>query len=554
MAIIRRDINGASRGVYDLVIIGGGIHGVMLALEASIRGLKALLVEQGDFGASTSYNSLRILHGGFRYLQHADLPRLYTSVNERRWFLKHFPNHVAPLGCLMPLYGQGPRRALVMRAALKVYDVLTRHRNDGLPEHQWVPDGRVLGPAETLAHCEVVPKTHLEGGALWYDGFMPDSQRILIGALRWAAEYGLTALNYVRATGLLKVSKDTVAGIAACDARTGTELQFSARVVVNAAGPWGRDVARAFDRDNPALFRSMLAWNVLFDRPAISAFGIAAAAPGPGAHTYFIVPWKERMLAGTGHAPWLSLRKKPAPTRAQLDAFCFDLNLALPGLHITSRDIVHVFCGLQSATTEGGTEFAKREIISDHSENGGPKGFYSISGIKFTTARKLAERTIEKLFPAVAAQRLAWHAQCPPPADALAATGVCAFDWFPDIADQRWAVPFVNIARQEAVVHLDDLVLRRSGLGDNPARAMAVGADLCRQLGWDGPRARAEIERLRNHFAWMPDPTSGAPEQRPPASRVEPCGGSRRATQGQHSETMASHFSTHKAFGDKNCW
>jgi glycerol-3-phosphate dehydrogenase len=511
MAVIKRDINAACRGAYDLIIIGGGIHGVMLALEASIRGLKALLVEQGDFGASTSYNSLRILHGGFRYLQHADLPRLYASANERRWFLKYFPNHVAPLGCLMPLYGQGPRRPLIMRAALKAYDVLTRHRNAGMPPHQQVPDGRVLGSAETLGHCNVLRKNNLKGAALWYDGFMPDSQRILIGALRWGTEYGLTALNYVRATGLLRVDSDTLAGIAACDAQSGAELHFQAKVVVNAAGPWGRDVARAFDRDNPALFRSMLAWNVLFDRPAISAFGIAAAAPGPNAHTYFVVPWKERLLAGTGHAPWLSSQKTPAPTRGQLDAFCADLNLALPGLRIAARDIVHVFCGLQSATQDGGTEFAKREIILDHAQNGGPRGFYSISGIKFTTARKLAERTIEKLFPAVARQHPAWHTRCPPPADALAATGVCAFDWFPDIADQRWAEPFLCIAGQEAVVHLDDLVLRRSGLGDNPARAMAVGADLCRRLGWDGPRAATQIERLRNHFAWMPDSTFSAP-------------------------------------------
>ncbi|MEJ2083967.1 MAG: FAD-dependent oxidoreductase [Acidobacteriota bacterium] len=99
-----------SRDSYDLLIIGGGIYGACLSLEASRRGLSSLVLERDDFGGATSWNSLRILHGGLRYLQHLDLKRFRESVAERRWFSFWFPELVRPLPCLMPLYGKSRGR------------------------------------------------------------------------------------------------------------------------------------------------------------------------------------------------------------------------------------------------------------------------------------------------------------------------------------------------------------------------------------------------------------------------------------------------------------
>jgi glycerol-3-phosphate dehydrogenase len=101
---MERQIHLYSERDYDLIIVGGGIYGAMLALESVFRGLKPLLLEKSDFGAATSFNSLRIVHGGLRYLQTLDLPRHFESVRERRWFLRNFPDHVRPLPCLMPLF------------------------------------------------------------------------------------------------------------------------------------------------------------------------------------------------------------------------------------------------------------------------------------------------------------------------------------------------------------------------------------------------------------------------------------------------------------------
>ena len=118
MSKISRDIAAAAAEKYDLIIIGGGIYGVMLALEAGQRHKRALLLEKEDFGGATSLNHLRTIHGGLRYLQSLDLPRFFESVRERRWFLTNFPALVQVLPCLMPLYGRGLKRPSIMRAAL----------------------------------------------------------------------------------------------------------------------------------------------------------------------------------------------------------------------------------------------------------------------------------------------------------------------------------------------------------------------------------------------------------------------------------------------------
>ena len=126
---IERDIAKAKSKNFDAIIIGGGFYGVMIAYEASCRGLKTLLLEKGDFGSATSFNSLRIVHGGLRYLQSLDLHRFKESVGERKWFMKNFPNLTKPISCLMPLYNKGLQRNSIMWAALNLNDLLSTNRN-----------------------------------------------------------------------------------------------------------------------------------------------------------------------------------------------------------------------------------------------------------------------------------------------------------------------------------------------------------------------------------------------------------------------------------------
>ncbi len=149
MTKIIRDPHGASRETYDCIILGGGIYGVTCFLEASLRGLKPLLLEKGDFGEFTSFNSLRIIHGGFRYLQDLNITRILESSGERNFYLRQFPGFVRPLPCLLPLYGDGLKKPLILLGASLLYELLCFRKNRGLESSHLIPPVRVIGAVET---------------------------------------------------------------------------------------------------------------------------------------------------------------------------------------------------------------------------------------------------------------------------------------------------------------------------------------------------------------------------------------------------------------------
>lgn len=468
----------------------------MLLLEAGRRGLRGLLVERGDFGAETSFQSLRIVHGGLRYLQALDLPRFFESVRERRWFLDTFPGLVTPLPCLMPLYGEGLRRKSVLALALAANDLLSLHRNRGMARDGRLPGGRVLSPAETRGLFPGVDTRGLAGAALWYDARMPDSQRLVMEALRWAAALGGRALNYVEATDL-EVQGGAVTGIAAIDRGSGHGYRYRAPVVVNATGPWGPGLARRFDRDDPGLFWPSLAWNLWFARPALSEHALALTPRESGARTYFLHPWKGRLLAGTGHGPWSGGLADPRPSEAELQAFISDLNAAVPGLSLARSEIVRVFAGLLPARGETDSGLAVRPVIRDHGTQGGPEGLVSVSGVKFTTSRLGAEKTLARI-----ARRL-------PPARALDTPRPGLQEGWrveagelgagPDAPARRAAL--ARIIAEESVRHLDDLVFRRTTLWEDPEATARVARELSALFDWGPRRVEEELSRLDRAFA-----------------------------------------------------
>jgi glycerol-3-phosphate dehydrogenase len=493
---IERNLISAKKVDYDIIIIGGGIHGVMLALEAGRRSLKTLLVEKSDFGGATTYNSLRLIHGGFRYLQSLDIGRVLESAHERRWYQKHFPQLVKPLACLFPLYGKGLRHPLFFGPALALYNLITHNRNDGLKSDQEIPPAQLVDAQQTRELFPGLVCRGLKKGGVWYDGFMADSQRVLISSLLWASSLGLTALNYARATSLI-THKGKVVGICAVDEENGQQHEFRSRIVVNSAGPWCRELAERFDKDNPALFKSMLAWNVLFDRPPLSHYATAVTNGDPSAQTFFAVPWKGKMFVGTGQAPWVHKDKVPHVTEQMLQTFCNDLNIALPGMKFQTDEVVHVYAGLQCATKPGGTKFTKRSVFIDHEKIGGPRGLFSISGIKFTTARVVAEKALGRIF-ANSEKNKSFPAE--PPANAIQTRGVYAYEWFPDNLDREWKRELQAIISEESVIHLDDLLLRRTSIGDNPQRALMLADEIAMEFGWDNWRIDKECQRLEKHY------------------------------------------------------
>jgi glycerol-3-phosphate dehydrogenase len=385
-ALTDRGREGTAAGTFDLLVVGGGIQGATLTLEAARRGLSVLLLERGEFGGETTANSLRILHGGFRYLQSLDLPRFYESVGERRWFLRSFPDLVEPLPCLMPLYdpprGGRLRRPAILRLALRVNDLISR---EGA-----LPKGRWLSPTEVEDLFPGVDRRGLCGGALWHDAVAADPERLIAAVLQGAQSLGARVLDQVEATGLLTAG-GRVTGVCAVDRRSGRSLEILARAVANCAGPWSREIARQFDRDVPRLFHPMLAFNLLLDRKPLSRTALAVAALEAGAQTWFLLPLGGRLLAGTAYAP---ARAEEGPSEEEVAGFLSALNAAVPGLNARRDEVARVLRGRLPAVAEGSTVPARRPVIHDHGRHGGPKGLVSISGVKLTTARAVSERAL----------------------------------------------------------------------------------------------------------------------------------------------------------------
>ena len=495
MADIIRDFDRATNERFDVIIVGGGIYGSMLMLEAVRAGLKPLLLEKSDFGSGTSFNNLRIVHGGLRYLQTLNFPRIRESVSERRWFLNTFPDLIRPLPCLMPLYGGLTKNRLVMSVALHMNDWLTRHRNDDMDYPQHLPNCTLLSAAETLEHFPQVRANGLKGGALWYDAVMPDCQRVQLEVLRWAVAGGGTALNYAGVSGLI-VDEENVRGVQVNDELTEGQYEFRADVVINATGPACREFARQHDIDYPQLFRPSHAWNILLDKPPLSADAIAVQAPESGSRVFFAHSLGDRLLIGTGHAA-MSNDDDNVLSRSKIEQMLNEFTRAVPGLQVGMDDIIRIFSGQLPVSTAATTNLSDKPVILDHLQHGGRRGLFTVSGVKYTTSRSTAQAAIKKILQSTPELPNRITATLP---ERPAST---EYRLNPDDCPLR--EDRIGRMRQligsEAAQTLSDVLLRRSNLASNPEKASEVAAECCEAFGWEAEECSANVASFKREIA-----------------------------------------------------
>jgi glycerol-3-phosphate dehydrogenase len=483
-----KDIERCSRESYDLIIVGGGIYGIMLSYEAARRGLHSLMLEKNDFSGATSLNHLRTVHGGFRYLQSLDLPRFIESVGERKWFLKYFPQYVDVMPCMMPLYGKGIYRASILMAGLLLNDILSFYRNASIKKEKHLANGKIISKQRT---CELFPGVDTDGlknSAVWYDANIQEYQRIMMELVKIANASGNDTLNYMNVTGLLKGGQ-SASGVQAVDTQTGTEYEFKAPVVINATGPWNRETAEIFDRDHGSLFRKrLLLWNVLFNHEALSPYALGLMPEKGKGHTYFFHPWKNRLLLGTGEIVVQKSDTETIVPPAEMEKFINDVNKMAPGLKLTESDIQRVYSGVLPGNDKG--KLANREVIFDHSSVGGPGGLYSISGVKFTTSRLVADKTLGRVFPnasKITHEEVLGRIQ----------PGNLSFDYQWEPASEEDLNLLKGIIENESVVHLSDFILRRTSLGDHPERALRILPKIRALFDWDDPKWNEEVTILK---------------------------------------------------------
>jgi glycerol-3-phosphate dehydrogenase len=230
--------------------------------------------------------------------------------------------------------------------------------------------------------------------------------------------------------------------------------------VVNATGPHVRVLARQSDRDLPALFRPTLAFNLLLNRPPLAELALAVQPPQRGAQVYFVLPWKGRLLAGTCYAGLPEATLEPKVTESQVRLFLDELNAAVSGLDLAPREVSHVYAGLLPGRRAGTTELATEAIVHDHGRHGGPQGLYSVSGVKFTTARQVAEATLRAMF----GRELRACRNAPErPQPLLDLAGQTLLSTATPFDGEARALESLlhRIAREEAVMYAEDLLLRR---------------------------------------------------------------------------------------------
>jgi glycerol-3-phosphate dehydrogenase len=494
-----RTLTELARTVYDVIVVGGGIHGVMLQLEAARCGLRSILVERGDFGGATSANSLRVVHGGLRYLKSLNLARSIESTRERQWYLAAMPRLVTPFPCLLPIYERGAQRSSVMKLGLSANDVISaavRHF-DSAPAD--VPRGRFVDARVVRELAPAIPAEGLAGGAVWHDLGLRCPGRVIIEALRWAADFGGVAVNYVEARELL-TSEGRVQGVILAEGEGRNSAELLAPVVINAAGPWAGELAARWHVPDLALAPLVVAWNVLLDRPALSAHALALQDPLAGdGGLLFASSLGGRLFLGTGYAPLggRACSAAEAVAERELDAFLATVNRCVPTLAATRRDVVRVYSGVLPAATGRPSVPRAGHIVRSHAL----RGLFTVSGTKFTTARSAARQVLRSIRRSGVVR---WPATAPrayPPCHVSAADGLFGGEWtLRDLEARRWVLE--HIVKHEAVEHLDDLVLRRTTLGDQPARALAAARTLCSVAERWQTDPGPELARLAAQLRW----------------------------------------------------
>ena len=386
-----RDLDQLTAKTFDVLVVGGGIYGLTIAYDAAQRGLSVALVEHNDFGSGTSFNHLRTIHGGLRYLQSLDIGRARESIHERRATARIAPQAVRPMPFAVPLYRSLTRGKMAMRAGFALDRIISADRNRGvLPSHQ-LPGGRVVSRSHAAQRFPGLRRQGLTGAAVFYDYVTTEPDRFTFSFALAAAEHGAVLANHVEAIAP-RVDGGRVIGVTARDTLGTRAIDISARLTVNATG--GR-VDRLLKPLGISTGVPMLkAMNLVTRRDAGEEALGGRSASG---RNLFLVPWRDRALFGTWESDRTCEPEDTGVHERDVAAFIAELNQAFPALDLTLADVTLVHRGVVPAAVRGDrVALEGHEQIRDHAAQGFD-GLVSVAGTKFTTARGVAERVTDTL-------------------------------------------------------------------------------------------------------------------------------------------------------------
>jgi glycerol-3-phosphate dehydrogenase len=555
------------RDSFDLVVVGGGITGAGVALDAASRGYSVALVEKSDFAAGTSSRSSKLIHGGLRYLQNFDLGLVREALLERSLLVKLAPHLVTPLAFVVPTF-EGKRPDRMLGVGLNMYDVMSWRRGRDEAE-EWSPDRhRTIDGAEVLEYVPALAPRDPTAGYLFYD-CQTDDSRLVLTVLGEAERFGTVIANRCEVTGLVERG-GRAAGVLVRDALGGGEFELAAENVVNATGVWADRLRpqELYGEEEVPVIRPSRGTHVTLPRELVDVRA-GAIVPAAGGRTVFVLPWLGRTLVGTTDNDYEGSVEHVPPGEEDVEYLLSAVN-GFFGTTLGAGDLTGAYAGVRPLISTGdpkkSVDISRKAELYETSS-----GLVTITGGKLTTWRRMAKLAVDRIV-----EREGREAPCRTqeiqlgmPADAAAlpeARGVAqesrvhlagryghaanlvlrlaavdpalAARISPDLPDIAAEAAFAVDHEQANTVA--DVLLRRTRLGLLDARRVcAPGADgpvkvaraMGGQLGWDQERVEREVaawhevaraEGLLPQAAVAPVPERAAEEPSPTAPGAAP--------------------------------
>ena len=500
---------------FDVVVVGGGITGVGVALDAASRGLRTALVEKGDFASGTSSKSSKLVHGGLRYLQQREVRLVYEALAERQRLRHNAPHLVRVLPFLIPILTRdGVVNAKIARAlgtAMWGYD-LTGGLRIG-KRHQRI------SASEAVAYVPTMPAERVASAYLYYDA-RADDARLCLTVARTAASYGAAVANHAAVTGLRKRADGTVAAVVV--EADGSTIEVATAVVVNATGVWSDEVRALDEGSHPDSIRPAkgihltLPWDKVRNE-------IAVVIPVPkDRRSLFVVPWGDRTYVGTTDTDYDGPLDDPQCTPDDIAYVLRALNRSIT-TGVTEADIVGTWAGLRPLVKQAGGRTA--DLSRRHQVTTSPSRVVSVTGGKLTTYRRMAADTVDEVMdllerrgrsrtkrlrllgaegyvePAESASEAAhlagrYGSEAPMVEALLDADPALRLPLVPGLP--YLAAEAVHAARHEMATTLDDVLARRTrarllARDASVAAAPAVATLLAPELGWDETAQVAQV-------------------------------------------------------------
>jgi len=391
-----RDLDALARERWDVLVVGGGITGCGVVLDAASRGLRAALIERDDIAVGTSSRSSRLIHGGLRYLEQFQIGLVREALRERSVLLRLAPHLVRLEPFLFPVYG-GPWARPFFGAGLTMYDLLGASADGGFHRH--------LSVEETLAAVPGLRRSGLRGAFLYHDG-QEDDARFAVSVVRTARAQDALAVTRVRA--LRGIEQDgRIVGCTVRDELTGSELDIHAASIVDATGVWTGRADGPFPSADQGLVLPSRGTHIVVQRDRIpSRYGLTVRIPH---RVCFLVPLADIWVIGTTDEEDRGSPDRPTPTLAEVDEILANVNGTLD-VSLTRRDVMSAFAGLRPlASDPGGSPGSTVKASREHRIRTEPNGLVRISGGKFTTYRLMAAQTVDAAMGPVSAKARPSH-------------------------------------------------------------------------------------------------------------------------------------------------